>query len=239
MPPEEAVTLTVTVQLLFAAIEPPLKDTEEVVLETVPLHCDAVGVAATVKPLGNVSVKATPLRVVAFELVIVKVSVDVPPAAMGLGENDLLMLGGVRTVTVSEPVLLLSFDSVILLFGSTVAVLAKLPEELGLALNETVKLPLDPTVTLAPLALQASVPEEILQLILPELVMPVKFPAVGVPYVGPDGSGSERIVCPSANVASLAPPLLMVSVQLNVVPTVPVLPVSSVLVTVRSGWPVV
>jgi hypothetical protein len=66
----------------------------------------ALGVAATCKPAGNVSLNATPVSAVpAFGFVIVKVSVLTPPTAIEFGENDLLIPGAVLTVSVSLPVL--------------------------------------------------------------------------------------------------------------------------------------
>jgi len=55
--------------------------------------------AARVRPLGNVSVKATPLSaMLVFGFVIVNVSVDVAPDTIGLGEKDLLIEGDAITV---------------------------------------------------------------------------------------------------------------------------------------------
>ena len=56
------------------------------------------GVAATVMApgdVGKVSVNAKPVsESFWFGLVIVKVNVDAPPARIGLGENNFVMLGG-------------------------------------------------------------------------------------------------------------------------------------------------
>ena len=109
--PVVAVTATVTVQVPLAAMVPPEKLTEVLpaagakVGEPQPVVV-AFGVAATSIPAGNVSVKATPVRVVpVLEFVIVKVSVLTPPTAIGFGENALAMLGGATTDKVSVPVL--------------------------------------------------------------------------------------------------------------------------------------
>jgi hypothetical protein len=99
VPAVVAVTLTVTVQVPLAAMVPPEKLTDVLpaagakVGEPQPVAV-AFGVAATCRPAGNVSVKAMPVRVVpTFGFVIVKVSVLVPPTAIGFGENALAMLG--------------------------------------------------------------------------------------------------------------------------------------------------
>src|SRR6478672_9182243 len=106
-----AVTATVTVQVPLAAMVPPEKLKEVFpaagakVGDPHPVVV-AFGVAATCRPAGNESVKATPVRAVpVLGLVMVKVSVLTPPTAMGLGEKALAMLGGAATVRVSEPVL--------------------------------------------------------------------------------------------------------------------------------------
>src|SRR5688572_4256814 len=60
------------------------------------------GVATVIAPgtTGNVSVSERPVRASFwFGLVIVNVSVDVPPARIGLGENNFVMLGGFNTVS--------------------------------------------------------------------------------------------------------------------------------------------
>ncbi len=61
----------------------------------------ADGVAATCKPEGNESVKFTPVKLKEFELASVKVNVDVPLTAIGLGEKALLMVGGLG---IAQPV---------------------------------------------------------------------------------------------------------------------------------------
>ena len=127
---------------------------------------------------------ATPVNATAFATGLISVNVRVvePFGLIGLGENALLIVGGAITVTVLEPVLFASLFSAILLFGSTVAVLAKLPAEAGVAVKLTAKLPVvAPIVTDAPLAIQLNVPAVMLQLILAELVIPTKLPVVGAP----------------------------------------------------------
>ena len=194
-----AATLTdaATVQLPLGMIDPPARVIvfpPDVPL-TVPPHCGEATSAARITPPGKVSVNATPVRtVLVFGFVMVSSSVDVPPATIGFGENDFEMEGGAITVTVSVPVLFVSFVSVILLFGSTVAVFARLPAEAGVTLKVTTKLPPIPIPAEPPFAIQESVPAEIVQLILAEFVMLTKVPTVGVPYVGPTGSGSLKMV---------------------------------------------
>src|SRR5215216_204960 len=86
------------------------------------------GMAATCKPVGRPSLNATPVRdVPAFGFVIVKLNVLVPPTLILLAVNDFAIEGGMSTVTVSEPVLFDSSISVMLLFGSTVAVFERSP----------------------------------------------------------------------------------------------------------------
>ena len=73
---------------------------------------------------------------------------------------------GARTITVSEPVLLVSLPSTTLLFGSTLAVFARLPADVGVTANVTLKNAPAGSVT-APLATQAKAVPVIEQLIVP------------------------------------------------------------------------
>jgi hypothetical protein len=89
------VTLTVIVHEALTASEPPLKATllPPAVAVTVPPHVvAALGVAAIVTPVGNVSVRPIPPSATAPEAVlgIVIVSVEVPPEVIVVGENALL-----------------------------------------------------------------------------------------------------------------------------------------------------
>ena len=60
----------------------------------------AEGVEATCTPAGSGSVKATLVKaVVPLGLLMLKLSVEVAPTAMLVGEKDLLMLGGARMST--------------------------------------------------------------------------------------------------------------------------------------------
>jgi hypothetical protein len=88
--------VTVTLQEALTASVPPLNEIVlGAVVDNVPPHWeeDAVG---TVRPLGKVSVKLTPVNATpVFGLVRVNVNVEVAPTATGLGENALLIVGGV------------------------------------------------------------------------------------------------------------------------------------------------
>jgi hypothetical protein len=91
LPATGAVTPTVIVQELFAKIDPPVKVTVEppIVAEGVPLHV-VLALPETVTPLGNVSTRgAVRLAAVAFVLVKVMVSVELPPAVMLAGPKAL------------------------------------------------------------------------------------------------------------------------------------------------------
>jgi hypothetical protein len=139
-----AVTLTLTVQVPLAATEPPEKLSEVLpaagakVGEPQP-EVEAFGVAATSRPAGNASVKATPVSAVpAFEFVIVKVSVLTPPTAIGLGENALAILGAASTVKVSVPV----FPVPPLVEATLPVVLSLAPLVVAVTLTVTVHVPL-------------------------------------------------------------------------------------------------
>ena len=108
------------------------------VVVNVPPHWGAEE-SVTVRPAGRVSEKATPVSaVVAFGFVMVKVNVVVLPTARLAAPND-LMVGDATTVTVSEPVLFVSLISNTFPFGSTVAVLARLPATVGVTAKVTLK----------------------------------------------------------------------------------------------------
>ena len=92
---------TVTVQELLAGIVPPVGLPKINVVAPavgaqvgVPLQVvDALGVEAASSPVGRVSVNLTPVNGKLFELVKVKVNVEVELSAMGFGEKDLVRLG--------------------------------------------------------------------------------------------------------------------------------------------------
>ena len=91
-----------------AAIVPPVNDMDVAVAtgakigEPHPLVV-AFGVAATricAEDVGKVSVNARPVsESFWFGLVIVKVNLELPPASIGLEENNFVMLGGCKTVS--------------------------------------------------------------------------------------------------------------------------------------------
>jgi len=102
------VTVTVIVQVLLGAIDPPLKlIVSGAVVVSVPPQ-NAVGPeVGTVNPAGRVSVNATPVRVVVvFGLVTMNVSTLVPPSGIVAASNDLEIDGG--PITVNTAVLLVA-----------------------------------------------------------------------------------------------------------------------------------
>src|ERR1700682_6276807 len=105
-----ALTSTVTVQVLLAAMVPPLNAIDAAPATGVNVGAPqplvvAFGTGATTMlpgAIGNVSLKATPVS--AFDglmLVSVKVSVETPPAPIGLGANAFAMVGTSSTVSVA------------------------------------------------------------------------------------------------------------------------------------------
>ena len=80
---------------MLTASVPPLNEIVlGAVVDNVPPHCEDEPVA-TVRPLGRVSVKLTPVNATpVFGFVTVNVSVDVAPIATGFGKNALLIVGG-------------------------------------------------------------------------------------------------------------------------------------------------
>lgn len=60
-----------------------------------------LGVAATNRLAGKVSVKSKPLKASAFGLVIVNVKVDAPPVGMAVGKKALLMVGLANTFNIA------------------------------------------------------------------------------------------------------------------------------------------
>jgi hypothetical protein len=76
------------------------------VIVPLPQEPVTLGVAATTKPAGKLSVNATPLRgLKEFGLVMVKLSVLLAFSAMLVGLNDLVMVGGLTTVRLVVAVL--------------------------------------------------------------------------------------------------------------------------------------
>jgi hypothetical protein len=110
-PPVAAVTLTDTTQLPLALIEPPVRlivPEPAVAVKVPPQVFVAFGVPATCKPLGNVSLTATPVSaVLALGLVIVRVRVEVPPTKIDVGRKALPIVGGLRAATKLAVIVLL------------------------------------------------------------------------------------------------------------------------------------
>ena len=101
------VTVTLNVQLPFAAIVPPVRAIVPVALVVVrlfvPPHASNVP-SATVKPAGSTSVTATPVNAVdVFGFVMVKFNVVVLPVKMGFAVKDLFISGGATTVSEEVP----------------------------------------------------------------------------------------------------------------------------------------
>ena len=98
-PTVELVTGTVTVHEPPAVSEPFAKPTlpEPTIAVRVPPQV-VLAALEIVMPDGKLSLKLTPDRAtVVLGLVTVKVSVEVPPAPIGLGKNDLTIVGGFGT----------------------------------------------------------------------------------------------------------------------------------------------
>lgn len=96
MPEAVVVTVTVIVQEVLTASVPPLNEiVRGAVVVNVPPHwVDEPEV--TVRPLGRVSVKLTPVNATpVFGFVTVKVNVEVALMATGFGENALVRVAGV------------------------------------------------------------------------------------------------------------------------------------------------
>jgi hypothetical protein len=133
------VTLTETAQDEFAATVPPESDTlpEDAAAVAVPPQVFvSPGVAATVSPAGRLSVKATPVSAIEFELLIVIVSEVLPFNVIDEAPNALLMLGGTGaavTIRVAVPVLPVppSLDVTLLV------VLIRVPVAVAVTLSET------------------------------------------------------------------------------------------------------
>ena len=166
------VTVTVTVQALLIEIVAPLRLMLEPLAAAVTVPpaqvVEVLGTAAFCNPVGYVSVKPTPVSATGFPtgFVMIKVIVVDPFKAIAAGAKDLLMDGGATTATVFEPVLLPSLISSTLSFGSTVAVFARLPAEVGVTGKATLKEAPTGNVT-PPLASQLKTVPVMEQLIVP------------------------------------------------------------------------
>ncbi len=127
--------------------------------------------------------KATPVRATVFAagFVIVNVMTDVPLTVIRFAPNDLLIVGGATTATVFKEVLLPSFVSVITPPGSTVAVLGRVPAEVGVTAKVTLNEAPAGSVT-APFAAQLrAVP------VMEQLIVPVGAVPPGVTVNAPCG----------------------------------------------------
>jgi hypothetical protein len=195
------VTVTLKVQLPLAATLPALSAIVlGFVVVNVPPHC-ALEDVATVRPAGNVSLKATPLSAtVVLGLVTVKVKVVVPFILMVDAPKLLLTVGGATTVTVAVldvvpvPPSVEVIASVVLFFTPAV-------EPVTVTLKEHVP----PAATLAPLKAITPVPAVVVN------VPPQRaFDDVGT--VNPAGRVSLKATPESATVA-----LGLVMVKVNVV----------------------
>jgi hypothetical protein len=110
VPDVEPVTFTAKVQEALAANVPPdrLTEPDPAAAVMVPVPQEPVspllGVATT-RPVGKVSLKATPLSdAVALGLVTAKLRLVAPLSGMLSAPNDLVMVGGATTVTLAEAV---------------------------------------------------------------------------------------------------------------------------------------
>lgn len=102
------VTVTLKLQLSFAVSDPPENTRlSGAVVVYAPPQALTGPAAPTVTPAGHpvtlLSVKPTPVRdVKLFGFLSVKVSVEVPPVRIDVGENALLMVGGATTSRLSS-----------------------------------------------------------------------------------------------------------------------------------------
>lgn len=109
------VTFTDSVQLPPDGIVPPVKVTEPLVWLDVPPQVLACVAARVVTPTGSVSVSGedSVSGTLLFGFVSVIVSVEVPPERIEFGENALLMVGGLATVSTALAGLALEPKSVV------------------------------------------------------------------------------------------------------------------------------
>ncbi len=178
------VTVAVTVQLPLVAIDAPLMTTDVDVEDAVLPPTHVVANPEAVIPAGKLSVIPTPVRAtVADGLVIVIVSVDVPPGAMDVGEKALPTVGGATTVKVAvAAVPVTAFVEVTVL-----VVLALAPEVVPVTVTEAVQVPLAAIVP--PLKLIVVAPEVGLNVGEPQAL--VVAPGVVKTWT-PVGRGSEN-----------------------------------------------
>jgi hypothetical protein len=203
-----AVTGTVIEHVPPAATLPPLSVTVPPLAATVPAPhvVDAVGVDATVTPLGNVSVNIIPLSATEPVAVLgmVIVSVDVPPEGIDVGENALVIPTGAVTVRLAVAgVVLVTFCVSVSEFGGIVLVYVFV----AVAVTGTVIEHVPPAATL-PL-LSVTVPPVATTVPPPHVV-----DAVGVEAtVTPLGNVSVNVIPLSATEPAAVFGIMMVSVD--------------------------
>jgi hypothetical protein len=97
------VTVTLKVQLVFAASDPPVNEIEPgAVVASDPPHAVVGPEVTTVTPDGSGSVKVIPLRAVSrFGFAMVNARVEGSPVRIESGEKALPIVGGALTVNVS------------------------------------------------------------------------------------------------------------------------------------------
>jgi len=165
----------VTVQLPLAGIDPPVRTIcVEVEEETDPL-VHVVAAPVCVMPVGKGSVTCTPVSVTVLPdgLVIVRVRVEVPPTAIGLVPNDLVMVGGFSTaikalavvpvpplVELTVPVVFVFVPAVVLVTLPVMVQLLLVGIEAPLMLTELVPTP--PPVNVAPEQLVVAAVEKVI-----------------------------------------------------------------------------
>jgi hypothetical protein len=212
-PAVDPVTVTLMVHVPLGAIVPPLKLIElGAVVVSVPPHGDELPFA-TVKPTGNVSVNATPFKVVVgFGFAIVNVSTLVPPSGIVAASNPFEIEGG--PITVNVAVLLvapgpLSFELIApVVFGQT-----PVAEPVTVTLNDSPEPPdclhVAPAASVTPVSV----------MVLPPLVVTVPPPqAAKLPLatVRPAGRISVKLIPVRVNDAF---GLVIVNDRLVVVPS--------------------
>lgn len=199
------VTVTVIGQLPLAAMVPPLNEIRlgEVVVN-VPEQKGVGPAVGTVKPAGNVSVKATPVSaVVVFGFVTVMVRTLVPPSGIVAASKPLLIVGA--PITVNVAVLLvapvpLSFELI------APVVLFHTPAEAPVTVTEKLQVPLaanDPPLNEIVLgAVVVSVPPPQVDVLDVATVIPAGKVSVKLMPVSP----SELLGLVIVNVRLVVPP---------------------------------
>lgn len=139
-PGVELVTLKITVQLLLAGIVMPLKFSDvapaDKLLGIVPEQVPVTDPPTAVMFVSE-SLNVAPVRLLAFGLVSVRVTVEEPPVAIEVGLNALAMVGGPSTVKVTVPVVALLAPSSVV---ASVALLFLAPVVVPVTLTVRVQL---------------------------------------------------------------------------------------------------